>query len=646
MADEKKETVLLQFTVDQGAAERDLEKIEGIILDNKKAQQDLTKAYKDGNITQKEYIKENLRLQQNIKQEQSQKNILIKTLNTESNSRNAIKLKISQLTREYDNLNTATAAGAKREKELADELANLSSKIEQTSKKAGLFKDQIGNYPQKFGDAAKSINVAGVSVGDIGSKLALFANPATAAVAVMGALGAAYARSTAGAKDLSFAQNQLSEATTLVVNRFANLITSAEDGEGALTKLLNIALKVAAFTDIGKLLGTGEIAEQSKELALLTERLEDLGRLEEEIRGNAAQRVEENQELLEKIADEQVSINEKLAAANTIEENLLINKRNILDVLNSELAVVEKRLAADKENETLQTAAGVKRREIRQESAGLEKQITKINKVQDDLNRKLADELELQRLINREKNAPVTDLKAEGTKTGLSDPAVAASKARQDQFIAELDTVEFTEKQKQEFYRQSLTAKQAQDDALFDSSRQLFAGLSALAEEGSQTQKALALINIGINTAEALVTGIASSQDIPYPGNLVAMATTIATVLANIASAKQYIEGFAEGGYTGPGAKHDVAGVVHKGEYVTPKHVVESPMAQGHLRALERMRTGYADGGFVTNQNTSASNQSLIIANAFKNMPTPVVSVKEVTSVQNRIRVKENVARL
>ena len=46
--------------------------------------------------------------------------------------------------------------------------------------------------------------------------------------------------------------------------------------------------------------------------------------------------------------------------------------------------------------------------------------------------------------------------------------------------------------------------------------------------------------------------------------------------------------GFAEGGYTGDGGKYDVAGVVHRGEYVMPADAVE----RMGLRNLESMRYG------------------------------------------------------
>lgn len=56
---------------------------------------------------------------------------------------------------------------------------------------------------------------------------------------------------------------------------------------------------------------------------------------------------------------------------------------------------------------------------------------------------------------------------------------------------------------------------------------------------------------------------------------------------------------YAAGGYTGPGAKYDPAGVVHRGEYVFSKAATDY-LGVGNLEALHRrgMR-GYAEGGHV-----------------------------------------------
>lgn len=55
------------------------------------------------------------------------------------------------------------------------------------------------------------------------------------------------------------------------------------------------------------------------------------------------------------------------------------------------------------------------------------------------------------------------------------------------------------------------------------------------------------------------------------------------------------IFGFAGGGYTGDGGKHEPAGVVHRGEYVFTKAQTKA-LGAGNLARLAR---GYADGGFV-----------------------------------------------
>ncbi|MDQ0347867.1 hypothetical protein [Ancylobacter vacuolatus] len=53
--------------------------------------------------------------------------------------------------------------------------------------------------------------------------------------------------------------------------------------------------------------------------------------------------------------------------------------------------------------------------------------------------------------------------------------------------------------------------------------------------------------------------------------------------------------GFAEGGFTGAGGKHQPAGVVHRGEYVFSKAAV-GRIGAGNLDALHK---GYAEGGYV-----------------------------------------------
>lgn len=66
---------------------------------------------------------------------------------------------------------------------------------------------------------------------------------------------------------------------------------------------------------------------------------------------------------------------------------------------------------------------------------------------------------------------------------------------------------------------------------------QLVAASGNNSKEAVALQKTLAVAQIAIDTAKAIVGAIAQAQSVPYPGNLVAIATGVAAVVAGIASA-------------------------------------------------------------------------------------------------------------
>lgn len=159
-------------------------------------------------------------------------------------------------------------------------------------------------------------------------------------------------------------------------------------------------------------------------------------------------------------------------------------------------------------------------------------------------------------------------------------------------------------------------------------------------EEDSSTHKALASAQALINTYLAATAALASGSKINPVFGIISAAAAIANGLAAVAQ----INGvqFAEGGWTGPGGKWDVAGVVHKDEYVVPKRVKNLPQAQPHIAAIEQMRLrGYADGGLVTNSVSGPINQTMELLNIVKNLPPQVLDVREVTRKQKRIDVRE-----
>lgn len=118
---------------------------------------------------------------------------------------------------------------------------------------------------------------------------------------------------------------------------------------------------------------------------------------------------------------------------------------------------------------------------------------------------------------------------------------------------------------------------EAQKNAIITSTTQsmMDSGLSILADgfgQQSGIYKAAFAASKAYAIAQSMVAinaGIAQAASLPFPSNLMAMAT-VAMETANVVSNIKAVAdtGFASGGYTGPGGKYQPAGIVHKGEYV------------------------------------------------------------------------------
>lgn len=172
----------------------------------------------------------------------------------------------------------------------------------------------------------------------------------------------------------------------------------------------------------------------------------------------------------------------------------------------------------------------------------------------------------------------------------------------------------------------------------------LAGGLSQLMREDSEEQKALTSLQALVNTYAAANAAFKSGAEINFAFGVIAAAAATAAGLANVARINDIQ--FAEGGFTGSGGKYEPAGIVHRGEYVTPQHVMRNPAAQPHLAALEHMRLrGYADGGLVVDSLTASTNQQLALSNIIKNIPPGQVSVVEYERVKRRVEVKEQLSK-
>lgn len=170
--------------------------------------------------------------------------------------------------------------------------------------------------------------------------------------------------------------------------------------------------------------------------------------------------------------------------------------------------------------------------------------------------------------------------------------------------------------------------------------------ISTLFEQESQEGKILASAQALINTYLAATAALASGSEINPIFGILSSAAAVVAGLASVAK----INGveFAEGGWTGHGGKYVPAGVVHKGEVVWNQEDVRlagGPMAANAMRPTARRLTPYFDGGLVSNSITQPINQQLDLANVIKNIGPFEVSAKEITKIQNRVKVKEKISK-
>ena len=284
---------------------------------------------------------------------------------------------------------------------------------------------------------------------------------------------------------------------------------------------------------------------------------------------------------------------------------------------------------------------------------------------------KQMDDLILQREQEiSEKQQEAVRLRMENEIMQLQQSGASELEILQEQASQKLELLNSIQQQEgeseQEFLNRKLQANQEYIDAKkaiadkeveieqvkFQAIETITSGLSSAFEtlgENNKTfailSKTLALAEIAINTGKALAAGIAQAQSAPFPANLAAIATTVATILSNIAVATKTVKSakFATGGLvTGPGTgtSDSIPAQLSNGESVMTARATS--MFAPLLSSFNQM------GGGVPINVTQTSSQALgedmlarAVAKGVQSM-RPVVSVEEITSVSNRVKVLEN----
>lgn len=273
-----------------------------------------------------------------------------------------------------------------------------------------------------------------------------------------------------------------------------------------------------------------------------------------------------------------------------------------------------------------------------------------------EANKQYADNIEE---LERRKNEAITALnKARADE--ISEINAKVSKEEEDRLAKELADKKAAEAEKARLEKEAaeLIAKTREDEekkreALYSATSSMFSAMSDMIsatseseEEAARRGKVLALAEIAFNTGVAIAEGVASASAAPFPFNLAAIVTTIATVLSNIAAATKTVQTakFADGGLvTGPGTatSDSIPAMLSNGESVMTAEATSmfGPM----LSAFNQM-----GGGVPISQNSNATGEEMLaraFARGVESMPAPVVDVQEITRVADRVRVLENLAK-
>ena len=214
------------------------------------------------------------------------------------------------------------------------------------------------------------------------------------------------------------------------------------------------------------------------------------------------------------------------------------------------------------EKELMLERAGMRSKEIAEELKTVEEGTQREYQLRRDL-MELEAELEIQKLSQMDGTNELIRLKRETLLQSLRE----LDQEYKDALVADItDTTEKMLDQWQEEHDKEKELAQARKDMQLDAADAIAGALDttsrALSDLGdsnsalTKLSKVLGLAQIAIDTGVATAEGIKSAMGAPFPANLAAVATTIATVVSGMASAIASVKSakFATGGLvTGPG---------------------------------------------------------------------------------------------
>tara|TARA_S200002703_G_scaffold76187_1_gene65818 strand:+ start:879 stop:3074 length:2196 start_codon:yes stop_codon:yes gene_type:complete len=389
-----------------------------------KSTESLAKVTKQLNSQTDEEVRGRIRLQRAQKAQRDTLKDLVVLEDREAGTLEKLNALNRKLRRERAALNLDTEKGVKRLKEINVELDKNNKRIKENSDAMKKQRLNVGNYKDSVKEALDETNLFGTSIGGLGDTLTTFVkSPLAAVTAGFTALGALYASSTSGARDLRAAQTQLNTIFTGFGERLANLVGS-KGGQGLLSAFTSQFTR--QFFGAGAAAEASAVAEAQIQLEKLqvdqleSDRLakDQLDRIERlrQIRDDEAQSIQERNRANERIA-QIIQEREEQQVAVLIKRILQAKILKKADEENVELQLLVKQLEfeiadvrEDNAGQLSEQLANVN--SLRREAAALAK---KEAAAQEELNKQLDKEAEIRQEI--ENISPLPTRKAETTET-------------------------------------------------------------------------------------------------------------------------------------------------------------------------------------------------------------------------------------
>lgn len=251
---------------------------------------------------------------------------------------------------------------------------------------------------------------------------------------------------------------------------------------------------------------------------------------------------------------------------------------------------------------------------LEREELELENKLAKAETEEEEFNLKIETEQErLNRLLSLDEEAKAKQFKTQEA----YEKAVEQSEAR----LSKLQ-----EQQMQARISKATTSMQA-IGSVMGSMSQIISTFDNESKESAKAQKVLALGEIAVQTGVAIAQGISSAMSVPFPANLVAIATTIATVVANIASAISTVKG----------AKFANGGIVGGSSYTGDNLTVRVNSGEMILNTRQQAELFAVANGQPINSGIDYNLLGATMAEAVASQPAPVLDYAEFTAFQKNV---------